>query len=106
VGWWSRPDRYVCADCLDDDVLKAVIAEHAEADECDYCESSSSDGEPIAAPFDVVMEVIAAGIYKEWNAADNEGSPMKQERAAINFRPSTPMIYDPDLGASERLLIH
>lgn len=74
-GWWSRPDRYVCADCLDDDVLKALIAEHAEADECDYCGSSSSNGEPIAAPFDVVMEVIAAGIYKEWNAADNEGIP-------------------------------
>jgi hypothetical protein len=23
----------------------------------------------------VVMEVIAASIYKEWNAADNEGIP-------------------------------
>lgn len=84
-GWWSSPDRYVCADGLDDDILKALIAEHAEADECDYRGASTSDGAPIAAPFDVVMELIAAGIYKEWNAADDEGIPYETREGGYQF---------------------
>ncbi len=78
-GWYEGPDSSVCPDCFDDDVLSSFVREHADAFECDYCGNTSQDnGEdpgPIAAPFNAVMEVIAEGLFKEWNYADDEGIP-------------------------------
>ena len=71
-GWRSVRDKYVCAECVGDEFLQQVVADNATEARCDYCGLTSEDvtGEEdglIAAPFDSVMEVIAEGIYSEWN---------------------------------------
>jgi hypothetical protein len=96
-GWRSVRDKYVCAECFDEKSLQQVIADNATKSRCDYCALTSEDvtGEEyrlIAAPFDSVMEVIAEGIYSEWNDADNEG--IAYESAEGGYQARTRSSYD------------
>jgi hypothetical protein len=49
--------------------------------------SSETDkpDQPIAAPFDSVMEVIARGLRKDWNSADNEGVPYESSEGGYQY---------------------
>jgi hypothetical protein len=47
---WEAPDKFVCADCVEDDYLKNVIDANASAHICNYCERQSES--VIAAPVD------------------------------------------------------
>ena len=96
-GWRSVRHKYVCADCFNDESLQRVIADNATAARCDYCDLTSEDvtGEEdrlIAAPFDSVMEVIAEGIYSEWNDAGDEG--IVYESAEGGYQVDTRTSYD------------
>ena len=96
-GWWSVPGKYVCSECFDEEFLKEFVRDHAEASECDYCESTAEEltGDEaalIAAPFDSVMEIIAEGLQSEWNDADNECIPY--ESAEGGYQANTYHSYD------------
>jgi hypothetical protein len=66
---WSFTSQYVCAECVNDYALKAVIgaAEEAEAT-CDFC------GNTPAAPLDALLEAFVNGLRTEYGDADNESS--------------------------------
>jgi hypothetical protein len=90
-GWWSIRDKYVCADCFDEEYLKQVVRENVAAPTCGYCgvtgeELTGEKGSLIAAPFDSVMQVIAEGIQLEWNNADDEGIPYESAEGGYQAR--------------------
>ena len=96
-GWRSVPDRYVCPECFEDENLKQVILENAVAPACDYCgltapDLTGEDDASIAAPVDSVLEVIAAGLYSEWNDADSEG--ITYESAEGGYQARTLSTFD------------
>jgi hypothetical protein len=70
-GWSSLGDKYVCADCFNDDALARFVKENASSHECDYC-GRTSKRRPIAAPIDDVVEYIDAGLRSEWGDPNNE----------------------------------
>jgi hypothetical protein len=88
-GWWDGPDTHVCGNCFDDALLSEIARDNAEAFECDYCgataDESGNPESPIAAPFKTLMEVIAHGLYKEWNGADSEGIPYESREGGYQF---------------------
>lgn len=55
-GWWGK-STFVCQNCVEDDYLKQLIAGHAVSNSCSYCGRKSR--KKMAAPFDVLMEVVA-----------------------------------------------
>src|SRR4051812_45633209 len=65
LGWFPVDDKYVCPECLSDHVLVQAATEGAEADSCSYCHQRTP-GKPLAAPVDLVLELIAAGLYSEY----------------------------------------
>jgi hypothetical protein len=73
-GWTSFRDKFACADCFEDDAIKALIHGNAESDECSYCGRASKSG-PIAADMNCVMEDIFFGICQEWGDPNSEGVP-------------------------------
>jgi Zn ribbon nucleic-acid-binding protein len=73
-GWTSFRGKYVCANCFDDDAIKALIHDNVESEECTYCGRSSKSG-PIAADMNCVMEDIYFGICQEWRNPNSEGVP-------------------------------
>lgn len=58
-----------CAECVDDYALKEFVRETAEAwgDHCDYC---GRTGEGIAAPTDMLLELISRSLASEWEELD------------------------------------
>lgn len=98
-GWLLAPDdRYVCAACVGDDGLAAVIAEEAAYSACSYC--TRTDSEPIAIPVNRLFEVIASGIRYELTDPVNE---LPYEDREYVF--GTMIIDSDDLLASEVPLI-
>lgn len=62
---WVDQGTFVCAECVEDDFLRALVAANANAAECSYCHRNAE--ELIAAPFGVLMEPIAGAIFEEFN---------------------------------------
>jgi len=73
-GWRSSGDRYVCAECFVDSALRKFASAHAEADTCDFCGTRRA-GQPIAAPVDLLVELIAESLRVEWANPDDVGVP-------------------------------
>lgn len=73
-GWDAIHNKYVCAECFEDEAIKAAVLKAAELHKCSYC-GRSSKGKPIAADVNCVMEEIYFGIRQEWGDPDNEGVP-------------------------------
>jgi hypothetical protein len=67
---WRFTGKHVCADCLTDETIKEFVAGRTAENECDYCGQSSD--EPIAAPLDDVLELMANGLSIEWSDAVDE----------------------------------
>jgi hypothetical protein len=63
-GWFSLGNKYVCSNCFLDDELSDYVKINAKSNRCDYCGAQSTD--LIAAPMDVIMELVARSIYFEW----------------------------------------
>ncbi len=62
-GWMgSHDDKYVCANCIEDEALQSVIEDSAEEETCSYCGQNCD--RPIAAPLDKVTEHIAMCISR------------------------------------------
>lgn len=63
--------EFVCAKCFNDEGLQEYVANHAESNECDFCGDIAD--KPIAAPFDDLVEHIAACIGKFYDDPSNAG---------------------------------
>lgn len=59
---WDAPDKYVCAECLEDEYLKSVVSDQASEMQCDYCGRDSQTA--IAAPLSAILEPISAALLK------------------------------------------
>lgn len=70
---WSAPDTYVCADCVDDAYLKALIQDNVSSKTCDYCERHGT--EYIAAEAEVVMKAIFDTIHTYYCEPASGGVP-------------------------------
>jgi hypothetical protein len=68
-GWYSS-ENFVCAECVDDPFLKALIQENVEHDTCDYCEQV---GKNIAAPMDILLECLADTLHYHFADPNNSG---------------------------------
>jgi len=60
-------DKYVCADCVDDEALKAFIRREACCWRCNYCGNRRRSVE-----VDDLMDLIMDGIKTEWDDPANE----------------------------------
>lgn len=63
---WAPVEKNVCAGCVGDPVLAALITAAADAGECDYC------GGPVAAPVDVILDAIVQGFRAEYEDPVNQ----------------------------------
>jgi hypothetical protein len=70
---YSRNDEFVCAECFGDQGMKDFCTFHATKAVCDFCGAKGS--EPIAAPFDEVIEHISATIHRYYDDPANAGLP-------------------------------
>lgn len=60
---WELDGRWVCAGCVDDYALEAILEAAHEAEECDFCGSSES------APIAVLVDAVLAGWAHEYEPA-------------------------------------
>ena len=60
-GWSSCDDKFVCDECVHDEFLQDIVRSHLESDTCDFC--GRTEGEPIAAPADSVLEAVCTAFY-------------------------------------------
>ncbi|MCG2655917.1 RES family NAD+ phosphorylase [Hydrogenophaga sp. D2P1] len=70
---WRSDDRHVCGDCVEDTALKKLIHETAETLVCDFCGRTAM--EPIAAPFNRLLERIAETLFTMYGQVDEVGTP-------------------------------
>lgn len=70
---WDAPDKFVCADCVEDSCLKDCIRSDVEAQVCDYCGHQSH--ESIATPLEVVMYHICDVFFTYFFEPDAAGLP-------------------------------
>lgn len=70
-GWSSKPDRWVCTDCIDEEALVQLVRDTATHSVCSYCGTHGS--RPIAAELDVVVEALNDGLSAEYGSPANEG---------------------------------
>jgi hypothetical protein len=74
----TYPDKFVCADCFDDDHLKGFIEDEATRRKCTYC-GKSSRNKNIAAPVDNVIERMFEAISRRYGDAWASGSSWDNE---------------------------
>jgi hypothetical protein len=72
-GWDEVPNKLVCDECLDDEVLQEFVRAGAEpgGDHCDYC-GRTSRKIGISIPVDQLMEPIAAAVYYHFEELGGE----------------------------------
>ena len=73
----SYPDKFVCADCFDDDHLKAFIEDGVASRTCSYCGKQSRN--KIAVPIDAVIERIFEAIRRRYDEAWRAGCSWDSE---------------------------
>jgi len=74
----SYPDKFVCADCIDDDHLKAFIEGGVASRTCSYC-GKRSQRKNIAAPIDDVIERMFEAIRRRHGEAWASGCSWDSE---------------------------
>lgn len=75
-GWFSKPDRWVCTECIEEEALAQLVRDAATHSVCSYCGTHGS--RPIAAELDVVLEAISDGLSAEYGNPANEGVPWEK----------------------------
>jgi hypothetical protein len=74
----THPTKFVCADCFDDDHLKAFIEDAASRRKCSYC-GTESLRKNIAAPVDDVIERMLEAISRRYGDAWVKGCSYDNE---------------------------
>lgn len=70
-GWYSIDEKYVCANCFEDNAICEFIQHNATEHTCSYCGENTE--EPSGADMNEVMALIFEGICEEWADPNNEG---------------------------------
>lgn len=70
---WSAPDKYVCAHCVEDPFLKALIEDSLCESTCDYC--GRNEAIDIAAPAEVLIEAIYGAVHAYYCEPASGGVP-------------------------------
>ena len=68
---WQTPEGYVCANCVEDDYLKALIRQYANRRQCDYCSKRTRSHS--AAPVAILMEPIARAVFHSFDDPTQAG---------------------------------
>lgn len=80
-GWRVEDDKFVCADCVEDEYLKSVIENHLLSDCCSYC--GRAEPFPIASSLEALMPSIADGINYYFSDPVGAGVPWDEGSPAI-----------------------
>lgn len=75
-GWFSKPGRWVCAECIEEEALARLVRFTAKHSVCTYCGTHGS--RPIATELDVVSQAINDGLTAEYGNPSNEGVPWEK----------------------------
>lgn len=59
-------EKFVCAKCISDRFLRKAINLNASSESCDYCHKKSKN-KNIAAPVEVIIELVLEGLGYEWS---------------------------------------
>jgi hypothetical protein len=70
LGWSPGSESFVCAACIEDEALAAVVANNLESKICNCC--GVKRGKAFAAPLDSVTEHMAECIKHEYTEPENE----------------------------------
>ncbi len=81
------PDKFVCADCVEDSFLKDEIEKHLAKRKCDYCGKGGSGD--VAAPVSAIMEPIAATFSYYFEYPDHAGVPYDGGGYAVDLNITT-----------------
>lgn len=76
-GWGAPEDKFVCADCVEDEFLKDVIGKNLAKRKCDYCGKRSRRF--IAAPVEAIMEPIASAVFYFFNDPTQASVPYDKD---------------------------
>src|SRR5690349_18517418 len=60
----SELDKYICADCIDDDYLKELVKNSLTKNKCSICKDEETH--LIAAPVEPILNKIIDAIYAEY----------------------------------------
>ena len=71
-GWYSV-GKFVCAECIEDSFLQALIQDYVEHDNCDYCGRKAN--EDIAAPVDILISNLADTLGYHFAEPGDAGVP-------------------------------
>jgi len=70
---WDAPDKFVCADCVEDDFLRGLIEANLASRKCTYCGRGSRGY--IAAPVESIMPAIFSALHYYFNDPDSACVP-------------------------------
>lgn len=71
----SGLDKFICADCVVDEVLMSLVKDNLSAKTCSYCDETSEEDELISAPYNVVMKRIYDTIFQYYADAQDVDMP-------------------------------
>ena len=87
--------RAVCDQHVVDPWLKGWIAAHADSVDCDYCDRRGN--EPVAAPVDLLADVVLDGLSRAYGNADDEGVPVDGGAYVFETQTSLDLIYEEEV---------
>lgn len=70
---WDAPDKFVCAECVEDEYLKSVVTDNVSERHCDYCGRDAE--EVIAAPVEAILEPISYALFSHFAEPGAAGLP-------------------------------
>ena len=70
---WESPEKFVCADCVEDIFLKNMVSHNLAKRKCEYCGKSSRGY--VAAPVRALMEPIASALFDCFSDQYHAGLP-------------------------------
>jgi hypothetical protein len=101
-GWFSEPDLWVCADCIEEEALADLVRSTATHSVCSYCGRRAS--RPIAAELDVVSEAISDGLTVEYGNPSSEGVPWEKGWALGGVVDTWDLLWDFGVTGSDGVL--
>jgi RES domain-containing protein len=84
-------NKFVCADCVDDEYLRQLIRQEGADGECDYCSATELKG---VLNVDAIMPCVAAAMFRESDNPARAGVPRDEgEYIVPTFPTSTALMF-------------
>ncbi|MFA6076409.1 MAG: HEPN-associated N-terminal domain-containing protein [Negativicutes bacterium] len=91
-GYGEVPDKFVCANCVNDRVLKNYITTNASGTTCSYCGKRTR--KPRSIDMDAFMEFFMEGLRYKWTELDYNNFPYDDEEHKYLGIPSVYSVYE------------